>query len=281
MKNRESLYPGRIKLTPVDAANGIYDLIRADEPQEVGTPLNKKLLDYAVAACGVTAGTATAFTLDDEFGGFELVDGAKVNFRLHVASGTSPTLNINGTGKKKIVDSSNMAVMSSIPAGVWLTAKYSAILDAYVLTEGTGMRWITQLASEASAIVVTIPDGYATYRMLAALRSNSALTIGVTIKTNAGMIIASHGVNLNSADSPVFTKRSLDYAMFNIYGGDYMNIVDMLIIRGTYNGITGFVNSGNGLGSFASVPTTTPINTITLNGFSMKEGSTVVLEGIA
>ena len=57
MKNRESLYPGRVKLTPVDAANGIYDLVRADEPQDPGTPLNKKLLDYAVAACGVTAGT--------------------------------------------------------------------------------------------------------------------------------------------------------------------------------------------------------------------------------
>ena len=100
MKNRESLYPGRVKLTPVDAANGIYDLTRADEPRDEGTPLNKKLLDFAVSACGVAAGTATAYTLDDEFGGFELVDGAKVNFRLHVASGVNPTLNVNGTGAK-------------------------------------------------------------------------------------------------------------------------------------------------------------------------------------
>ena len=281
MKNRESLYPGRVKLTPVDAANGIYDLIRADEPQDPGTPLNKKLLDYAVAACGVTAGTATALTLDDEFGGFELVDGAKVNFRLHVASGASPTLDVNGTGAKRVVDSSNMAVISSVPAGVWLTAKYSEILDAYVLTEGTGMRWITQLTSAASAIVVTIPDGYTTYRMLAALRSNSGFTTGLTIKTNANMYIPSHGVNLNDKSNPSFAFNNYTYASFGIYGGDSMNLVDMLIVRGEYNGITGMVNSSYGFGSFASAATTTKINTITLAGFSMKAGSTVVLEGIA
>lgn len=134
MKNRESLYPGRVKLTPVDAANGIYDLVRADEPQEEGTPLNKKLLDFAVAACGVTAGTATAYTLDDEFGGFELVDGAKVNFRLHVASGVNPTLNVNGTGAKAIRDVRGLAMQAGIPEGTWVIADYSASKDCYTVT---------------------------------------------------------------------------------------------------------------------------------------------------
>lgn len=136
MKNRESLYPGRVKLTPVDAANGIYDMVRADEPQEEGTPLNKKLLDFAVAACGVAAGTATAYTLNDEFGGFELVDGAKVNFRLHVASGANPTLNVNGTGAKAIKTILGDAMPSAIPAGTWVTAFYSAAFGSYVLAGG-------------------------------------------------------------------------------------------------------------------------------------------------
>ena len=137
MKNRESLYPGRIKLTPVDEANGIYDLVRADEPQEEGTPLNKKLLDFAVAACGVAAGTATAYTLDDEFGGFELVDGAKVNFQLHVASGLNPTLNVNGTGAKPIKTIIGDSMPSGIPAGMWVSAIYSTTADAYILTGGS------------------------------------------------------------------------------------------------------------------------------------------------
>ena len=132
MKNRESLYPGRVKLTPVDAANGIYDLVRADEPQEPGTPLNKTLLDFAVAACGVTAGTDTAYTLDDEFGGFELVDGAKVNFRPHVASGVNPTLNVNGTGAKVLLDQVGELLAVQMPQHAWIDATYSAELDAYV-----------------------------------------------------------------------------------------------------------------------------------------------------
>lgn len=138
MKNRESLYPGRVKLTPVDAASGIYDLVRADEPQEPGTPLNKKLLDFAVAACGVTAGTATAFTLDDEFGGFELVDGAKVNFRLHVESGAGATLNINNTGAKKIVSITGAELANGVIAGTWITAVYSQEPDAYVIQSAGG-----------------------------------------------------------------------------------------------------------------------------------------------
>lgn len=138
MKNRDSAHPGRIKLTPVDAANGIYDLVRADEPRDPGTPLNKKLLDYAVAACGVTAGTATAYTLDDEFGGFELVDGATVNFRFHVAPREGATLNVNGTGDKLLSDVYGVAIQSGIPEGAWITATYSAIPDTFIIKNGTG-----------------------------------------------------------------------------------------------------------------------------------------------
>jgi hypothetical protein len=136
VKNRESLYPGRVKLTPVDAANGIYDLVRADQPQEPGTPLNKKLLDFAVAACGVTAGTATAYALDDEFGGFTLTDGAKVTLKLHVNSGNGATLNINSTGARPIISRYGDPISEGINAGTWLVATYNKSLDAFVLDGG-------------------------------------------------------------------------------------------------------------------------------------------------
>ena len=195
MKNRESLYPGRVKLTPVDEANGIYDLIRADEPQEVGTPLNKKLLDFAVAACGVTAGTATAYTLDDEFGGFELVDGARVNFRLHVASGVNPTLNVNGTGAKALKTVLGDAMPSAIPAGMWVDAKYSTVADDYILSgDSVSSAQIAawnarqtaaqvksaieshskvlvrqQLTSNSAALIVPLASGYTQYKLNAML----------------------------------------------------------------------------------------------------------------
>lgn len=44
MKDRVPLYPGRVKLTPVSGQENTYDMVRADEPTQEGTPLNKASL---------------------------------------------------------------------------------------------------------------------------------------------------------------------------------------------------------------------------------------------
>lgn len=50
MKDRVSRYPGRVKLVPVDGQANTYDMVNADEPTVVGTPLNKaSLLSDATA----------------------------------------------------------------------------------------------------------------------------------------------------------------------------------------------------------------------------------------
>lgn len=41
MQDRVPLYPGRVTLTPVDGLTNTYDMVRADEPTQEGTPLNK------------------------------------------------------------------------------------------------------------------------------------------------------------------------------------------------------------------------------------------------
>lgn len=131
MKDRVPRYPGRVKMTPVAGQANTYDMVRADEPTQVGTPLNKKLLDFAVAANGVTRGTGTAYILDAD--GFTLTDGAKVNFKLHVDSGATPTININGTGAKSLMQSKVKPMKAGIPAGTWLTAVYHASFGFFVL----------------------------------------------------------------------------------------------------------------------------------------------------
>lgn len=51
MQDRVPLYPGRVKLMPVSGQENTYDMVRADQPSQVGTPLNKKsLLKDATAA---------------------------------------------------------------------------------------------------------------------------------------------------------------------------------------------------------------------------------------
>ena len=45
VKDRIPTYPGRIKLIPVEGQANTYDMVRADEPVEPGTPLDKALFD--------------------------------------------------------------------------------------------------------------------------------------------------------------------------------------------------------------------------------------------
>ena len=51
MQDRVPLYPGRVTLTPVAGQANTYDMARADQPTQEGTPLNKAtLLKDATAA---------------------------------------------------------------------------------------------------------------------------------------------------------------------------------------------------------------------------------------
>lgn len=60
MKDRVSLYPGRVKMIPVPGKENTYDMVRADEPTQEGDPLNKATLlkDSTAAMHGLRA-TAT------------------------------------------------------------------------------------------------------------------------------------------------------------------------------------------------------------------------------
>ena len=58
MRNRQPTYPGRVKLISVDGEANTFDLIRADEPTDPGTPLNKNTL--------LTDQTAATMGLDSE-----------------------------------------------------------------------------------------------------------------------------------------------------------------------------------------------------------------------
>lgn len=57
MQDRVPLYPGRVTLTPVEGQENTYDMVRADQPTQAGTPLSKaNLLKDSTAAMYVDAG---------------------------------------------------------------------------------------------------------------------------------------------------------------------------------------------------------------------------------
>lgn len=56
MQDRVPLYPGRVKMTPVAGQANTYDMVRADDPTQVGAPLTKAtfLKDATAALFGKT-----------------------------------------------------------------------------------------------------------------------------------------------------------------------------------------------------------------------------------
>lgn len=60
-------YPGRVKLTAVEGQADTFDLVRADEPTQVGTPINKKTLLTDITASFLGLDPANDPTVDDAF----------------------------------------------------------------------------------------------------------------------------------------------------------------------------------------------------------------------
>ena len=68
MKDRTSMYPGRVKLVPVEGMANTYTLSWADEPQQEGTPLNKATLLSDIVAAALRLSQEDP-TVNDAFAG--------------------------------------------------------------------------------------------------------------------------------------------------------------------------------------------------------------------
>lgn len=95
MQDRIPLYPGRVKMTPVAGHENTYDMVRADEPQQEGTPLNKNSLlkDSTAAALGLTESAVPddallALLQASNFLSDAISGGLSVDYQTYVGSGT-------------------------------------------------------------------------------------------------------------------------------------------------------------------------------------------------
>ena len=81
MKDRVPTYPGRVKLTPVEGQENTYDMTRADQPAQAGTPLNKATLLKDETAEKLGLDPADDPTVDDALNGLAVRD-VKNNFKV-------------------------------------------------------------------------------------------------------------------------------------------------------------------------------------------------------
>ena len=129
MQDRVPLYPGRVTLTPVSGQANTYDLTRADQPTQEGTPINKaSLLKDATAAL---FGKTNAAVPDDILSLLSKSMMAQVTAKYTkttigtVAVGSTITLNVSGTAKEFIVvhQGKPSSLYDDSCSGTWLLMK--------------------------------------------------------------------------------------------------------------------------------------------------------------
>ena len=129
MQDRVPLYPGRVTLTPVSGQANTFDLVRADQPTQEGTPLNKaSLLKDATAAL---FGKTNAAVPDDILSLLSKSTLAQIKEKYTkttigtLAVGKTITLNISGKAKEFIVvhQGKPSSLYDGSCSGTWLLMK--------------------------------------------------------------------------------------------------------------------------------------------------------------
>ena len=129
MKDRVPIYPGRVTLTPVSGQANTFDLVRADQPTQEGTPINKaSLLKDATAAL---YGKTNAAVPDDILNLLSKSTLAQIKEKYTkttigtLAVGKTITLNVSGTPKEFIVvhQGKPSSLYDDSCSGTWLLMK--------------------------------------------------------------------------------------------------------------------------------------------------------------
>lgn len=201
-----------------------------------GTPISKAALDEMLAASGVTAGTATAYTLaQDEY---TLFDGAPVRFRLHAASEDGATLNVGGTGAKPLRDMMGEPMAGGIPAGTWLTAFYSAAAGAYILAGGEAVRALYGERDAVDDAVAYVKDVPVDALPAAEVGEVGGMTYKVNVGTEAAPVYELRSAPVTKIES--VGKNRLDIFKSRSINNENITIDrDTLIIQ-TQNAMYGF-----------------------------------------
>lgn len=126
MKDRVPTYPGRVQLTLV--SGDVYDLTRADQPTEAGTPLNKAtLLKDATAALYGLTDTAVP---DDVFA---LIASGRAQIEVGTYNGTG----VYGSSNKNSITFSFVPKMVLIRDQAATNLNYMQMVSPYIFGNQT------------------------------------------------------------------------------------------------------------------------------------------------
>lgn len=143
VKDRAPTYPGRVTMTPVAGQPNTYDMVRADEPTENGTPVNKALFDSIAADMAALQKNIndSLFAITQRVALSTLAVGAEVG--LYENGVLTPFIlvmkNYEGTGRNLVVRKNCFSMEPMMASGDdyyenskvdrWLNEEYITYLD--------------------------------------------------------------------------------------------------------------------------------------------------------
>ncbi len=199
MLDRVPLYPGRVKLTPVSGQENVYDMVRADQPTQEGTPLNKEnLLTDAVANL---IGLTPAAVPNDMFN--VLAHAGDLYVWKRSIIGYEPTLSTT----EYTLDGST----ATGPSGVTKYSKTVTVVDGSVVLSGDITTIIGPISADEAAKMV------GSYFTLISSTVNYAKSSNGTIIT---FQITTGYKNADIVDYPVSTKPDAYTPVTSVTAGD-------------------------------------------------------------
>ena len=266
--DRIPTYPGRVKLTPVSGQTNVYDLVRADQPVEEGTPLNKLLFDQKAYALTEDVVVYVSPTGNDMTG-----DGtsAKPYATIQAAVDSLP----------KVLDG-HMATIS-IAAGTYPGRVIMSGFQGGIVELGVAGRTVTVNGVQISCcavvrinVSITRSDSYVGTLLI--VRNGSHAQIGSAITINganagiSGVTVESGSTLIAIPDATSALKTTISNCVYNaIYatGGSRVSMVDL---AGSGNGV-GIRSDGGSVVSYSTRALTATTANITTNGGRIYTGA--------
>lgn len=197
----------------------------ADEPTQIGTPVNRASEIEYLAASGTTAGTSSAFTLAQP--GFTLFDGALIRLKFHVAPAASFTINVENTNAIQASGMYLEAVGSGWNVNTWTQFIYSSTLNKWILAGGGG-----QVADNLTSTSITAS---LSANMGRALRNANAIGENALISNTTGQYNTAFGISAlqKNTTGPQNTAVGFMGMQENLSGGQNIAIGTYTLISNT------------------------------------------------
>lgn len=224
VEDRVSTYPGRVQLTPVAGQNNVYDMSRADEPVQEGTPLNKALLDqkaYTLTEDTVVYVTKNGSDADGDgssIAPFATIQTA-INALPKLLGGHTATINIGeGTYEERIVVdgfSGGKLVIGEVGRSVVIRG-ISVNNSSHVTFNISNVTWA---AGFSGTIFIITNNSAVSLASGMTVRCAGSTEVGVGV-TNGSMLVSEGTVLtvLNCARSAIRVTLGSTAALYSITG---------------------------------------------------------------